>query len=136
LLKILPESAELTIISYYALSAGLLAGLASVLTGILEASPIMTQRGGIYEVDKKTIKAKVKTLFAHAVLNDIVLLVSAGYWWARRNSGGAAHMPETWMVSLGVALFGIQLFAAGLGGALAYGKDASIRIPKLEGKGQ
>jgi hypothetical protein len=98
-----------------------LTGLAAVVTGVYETGRVVAKQGEILEADKKTIKPKVKILFAHAALNDIVLLVSAGYWWIRRQSGGAACVPDTGMVGVGAALSGIQLFAASLGGTLVCG---------------
>lgn len=64
MLRFLPESTELTTVSYYGLSAGVLIGLAAALTGVLEASCIVSKQGGIYEADKKTVNPKIKTLFA------------------------------------------------------------------------
>ncbi|KAJ5403243.1 hypothetical protein N7509_003114 [Penicillium cosmopolitanum] len=120
----LPTTTELSIISYYILSLGLLTGLAAVATGIYQASRLVARLGGVYDADKKAIKPKVKTLVAHAALNDIVLLSSAAYWRTRREAGGAASVPDATMLAVGVALGSIQLFAAGLGRSLVYSAGA------------
>jgi uncharacterized membrane protein len=135
-LNYLPEPTELTIISYYALSAGLLSGVAAVFTGVVSASRMMAKQSGILEADKKTVKPKFKTLFAHAALNDLALLAGAGYWWVRRQSGGPVYVPETPLLGLGGAVVAIQLFAASLGGTLVYGYGAGIGSARPKGKAQ
>lgn len=119
--RFFPTKTELSIISYYSLSAGLVAGPAAVLTGVLGAASLLAQKGGIYEPGQNRVRRQVKTLLAHAALNDIVLLASVLCWWVRRNSGGSASVPPLWMTVLSAALVGIQLFAAGLGSTLVYG---------------
>lgn len=135
-LDYLPESTELTIISYYALSAGLLSGVVAVLTGVVSAGRMVTKQGSILEADKKTVKPKFKTLFAHAALNDLALLTGAGYWWVRRQSGGPVYVPQTRLLGLGGAVVAIQLFAASLGGTLVYGYGAGIGSARSKGKAQ
>lgn len=135
-LSYLPEPTELTIISYYALSAGLLSGVAAVLTGVVSASRMMTKQGSILEADKKTVKPKFKTLFAHAALNDIALLAGVGYWWVRRQAGGPVYVPEIRLLGLGGAVVAVQLFAARLGGTLVYGYGAGIGGARPKGKAQ
>lgn len=128
--KLVPSTTELTSISYYALSAGLLAAIPALVSGVLQAGIIMQKQGDMYEADKKTLKPKVKTLFTHAALNDIVLLLSAGYWWLRRQSGGPTFDPEPWMLALGAVLGGTMLFSASLGGTLVYNYGTGMSIAK------
>jgi uncharacterized membrane protein len=135
-LNYLPERTELTIISYYAVSAGLLSGVAAVATGIVSASQMLKKQSSILEADNKTVKPKFKTLFAHAALNDLALLAGAAYWWVRRQSGGPVYVPETRLLGLGGAVVAVQLFAASLGGTLVYGYGAGIGGAKPKGKAQ
>ncbi|KAF3389521.1 hypothetical protein F1880_003642 [Penicillium rolfsii] len=132
----LPQPTELTVLSYYALSAGLLSGVAAVVTGVVSASRMMTKAGSILEADKKTLKPKFKTLFAHAALNDLALVAGAGYWWLRRQSGGPVYVPEIRLLGLGGAVVAVQLFAARLGGILVYGYGAGIGGARPKGKAQ
>lgn len=135
-LNYLPEPTELTIVSYYALSAGLLSGVAAVVTGIVSASRMMAKQSSILEADQKTVKPKFKALFGHAALNDLALLAGAGYWWVRRQSGGPVYVPETRLLGLGGAVVAIQLLAARLGGTLVYGYGAGIGRARPKGKAQ
>jgi uncharacterized membrane protein len=132
IVKIAPPSTELTRISYYALSAGLLTALPAVVSGILQAGSVMQKQGDMYEADKKTLKPKVKTLFTHAALNDVVLLASAGYWWLRRRSGGETFQPEPWMLGLSVVLGSTLLFTASLGGTLVYNYGTGLSTARTK----
>jgi uncharacterized membrane protein len=130
--KFVPSSTELTRISYYALSAGLLTAVPALISGILQAGSVMKKQGDIYEADKKTLKPKVKTLFTHAGLNDAVLLASTGYWWLRRRSGGETFQPEPWMLGLSVVLGSTLLFTASLGRTLVYNYGTGLRTARAK----
>lgn len=133
--RMFPHRSELTIFSYYLLSVGLWVGLATILSGALAASSMLMKKEGIYE-NKATKKAKTAKLFVHAGLNDVVILLFAGCWWARKNSGGAAYIPDLWMVGLTAALLCMQLFAARLGQALAIKPGIGNRNNKFDVKDQ
>ncbi|KAH8886553.1 hypothetical protein GQ53DRAFT_750559 [Thozetella sp. PMI_491] len=128
--ELLPPGADLTRISYYALCAGLLTGIPAAVTGVLQAGSLMKKTGDMYLEDKKTLKPKVKFLFMHAGMNDAVILLSAGYWWMRRQAGGPTYEPAAWMVLLSVLLEGVLIFAASLGAKLVYNYGAGMAIAK------
>lgn len=125
--KRLPTSSELASISHYALSAGLLAGLPALITGILEAGEAMKRVGSIYEADGKTLKPKVKTLWTHAGLNDVVLLSSLAFWWMQ---------PQSEVVVLGSSflLGAMLLYTANLGANLVFNHGTGVQIGKVSEK--
>jgi len=133
LLSYLPAGPEVARCSYYALSAGLLASLPAVVTGIANAAQSFKAQG-MYEADGKTLKKKTKVIIAHAVSNDLVIAVSAYIWWSKRQATTLTYAPETWMVLLS-ALLGVGiLFAANLGGSLIYNYGMGVSIGKGKGK--
>ena len=131
--RYLPSGPELARLSYYALSAGVLAGLPAVVTGITQAIA-MVQKQDLYEADHKTLKPKIKTLFLHAALNDVVLIASGWYWWTRRQAISLNTAPEAWQVGLGAVLGVVLLFAANLGGTLVYNYGTGFRAARSKGK--
>jgi len=131
----LPPAVELTRLSYYALSAGLLTSIPAVISGGVQAVK-MIQKQGLYETDGKSIKPKVKTTITHASLNDIVLLASAYSWYVRRQSTSLTYAPENWMVGLSVLLLSGLVYSAALGGALTYNYGMGVSIAKGKGKAQ
>lgn len=123
----LPSNAELESISYYALSAGLLTGIPALVAGVLQAGEVMNKQGSIYEADGKTLKPKVKTLWTHAGLNDVVLLGSVAYWWMRPQS-------EEWKVGLSILLGGMLLYTANLGAKLVFNFGTGMQVGKASEK--
>jgi len=137
LLSFLPAQTEMSRMAYYALSAGLLSAIPSVLTGSQQAvKSIKTQ--GMYEQDNQTIKPKVKTIVAHAVANDAVLAVSAYFWYARRQSSSLnlAYSPESWVVGVEALLAALLMYSANLGGTLTYNYGMGVSIGKSSKKSQ
>jgi len=133
LTSLVPYSSEISRLSYYALSAGLLSSLPSIATGVANAAQsIKTQ--GMYEADGKTLKPKVKVIAAHAVANDVVIAASAYMWWVRRQSNSPTYAPDGWMVGLSAVLGVALLFAANLGGSLVYNYGIGLRMGKGKGK--
>lgn len=86
------------------------------------------------------MKAKAKVLVAHALINDVVIAVSAWVWWKRRNASAleyvkeglnpAAYEPQTWMVGASVVLGLMLVFAANLGGTLVYDYGMGLSMGK------
>ncbi|KAF2481304.1 hypothetical protein BDY17DRAFT_301060 [Neohortaea acidophila] len=130
----LPISTDLTRLSYFLLSAGLITLLPALVTGVREAVVLISKQG-IKEADG-TVRPKVKALIAHAVFNDIVAAVSAYVWYQKRSNaantvagklgvgslatGAAAYAPERWMVVAEAPILALLFMAANIGGVLAY----------------
>lgn len=125
-------------ISYWALGAGLLTSLPSAASGVAQAAK-MVQAQGLYDQSGK-MKQKAKVLVAHALINDLVIAVSAWVWWKRRNASTveyikeglnpATYEPQTWMVGLSIVLGAALLFGANLGGTLVYDYGMGLTMGK------
>jgi uncharacterized membrane protein len=139
----LPVTTDATRASYFLLSLGLLFSIPAVTTGVGEAKKAIDKQG-LYEKDGKTIKQKFKGVIAHAIANDIVILVLAYVWWQRRSlakqtlagkvglgslsTPEAAYVPATWMVVVELLMGALQLFAANIGGSLTYNYGFGMAI--------
>lgn len=136
----LPPSTDLTRLSYFLLSAGLIAAVPALVTGVREAVVLIAKQG-MYETDSTgygvTMRTKVKALIAHAVFNDLVLGLTFLVWYKKRAAaeatlagklglgsvaatGAAAYAPALWMVVLEGLLFGGLMMAANIGSSLTY----------------
>lgn len=135
----LPLAADATRASYYLLSLGLLTALPAIVTGTREAI-VLIARQGMYETDKSgysvTVRTKVKAMIAHAVVNDLVMGLSALVWYKKRaaaadtlagklgvgslGTGAATYEPSFWMVVLQGFLFAGLMMGANIGGSLTY----------------
>ncbi|KAL1303223.1 hypothetical protein AAFC00_006640 [Neodothiora populina] len=123
----LPGQTELSRISYYALSLGVLTAIPTVTSGISQGLPLLSK--GIKSPDG-TIKPKVKTLLAHAAISDVIVVASAWLWWNKRQAGAAQLLLEgknpasyestTYMMIAGLITLAGTLFTASLGGSLTY----------------
>ncbi|KAK5701209.1 hypothetical protein LTR17_022785 [Elasticomyces elasticus] len=129
--------------SYYMLSLGLLFSIPAVTTGVGEAKKAIDKQG-LYEKDGKTIKQKFKGVIAHAIANDIVIVVMAYIWYCRRSAAKqsllgkvglssvatpeASYAPAFWMVVLEALMGGLQLFSANIGGSLTYNYGFGMNI--------
>lgn len=125
----MPSALELSRISYYSLSLGLLTALPAIVSGIAQASK-MFKSGGMHEADGKTLKPKGKAVVTHAVTNYIISGASAYSWWCRRKAGGMAYEPQTWMIALSLLLGLLIAFSANVGTTLAYRYGAGMQIGK------
>jgi len=139
--SLLPPPADLTLISYYSLSLGLITAVPAVSSGIAQALKMVTKQG-IKNPDG-TIKSKVKVLAAHAAINDLVLGLSTWVWWGRRQvlqglDGKSAGTIESsaGAVALSVLLGGAVFFAANLGGSLVYDYGMGLSMGKQVIKGE
>ncbi|CAJ2511142.1 Uu.00g067670.m01.CDS01 [Anthostomella pinea] len=124
-----PASAEMPRIAYYALSAGLLTSIPSVVTGIANAAQ-MVQSQGMYEADGKTLKPKMKVIIAHALSNDVIIALS-GYIWYLRNQSSSLNLtyaPQSWMVGVEAVMGLALLYSANLGGTLVYNYGMGLRM--------
>ncbi|KAK0258088.1 hypothetical protein LTS09_007281 [Friedmanniomyces endolithicus] len=139
----LPIATDATRASYFLLSLGLLFSIPAVTTGIGEAKKAIDKQG-LYEKDGKTIKQKFKGVIAHAIANDIVILVMAYIWYCRRSAAKqtllgkvglgsvstaqAAYAPAMWMVVVEALMGALQLFSANIGGSLTYNYGFGMAI--------
>jgi hypothetical protein len=139
----LPVANDVHRASYFLLSAGLLTSIPAVTTGIGEAKKAIDKQG-LYEKDGKTIKQKFKGVIAHAIANDVVILVLTYIWYTRRSqakntiagklgmgSAGtaeAAYAPAFWMVVVEGVVAALLLFAANIGGSLTYNYGFGMAI--------
>lgn len=122
--------------SYFLLSAGLIAAIPTLITGIREAVVLISKQG-MWESDDTGIntimRPKVKALVAHALFNDIVVATSTYIWYNKRANaaksfagkigvpvGAAAYQPEFWMVATEAPIMILMFMAANIGGVLAY----------------
>lgn len=117
----LPTSSELSTMSYYALSAGLLTGLPALIAGVLQAGEVMKKVGSMYEDDGTTFKPKVKTLWTHAGLNDVVLLGSLAFWWIQPHS-------EMVVLISSFLLGATSIYTANLGARLVFNYGTGMQI--------
>jgi uncharacterized membrane protein len=138
----LPLSTDMTRLSYFLLSAGLITAVPTLITGIREAVVLIAKQG-MYETDSTgygvVMRTKVKALIAHAVANDLVMGLTFLIWWRKRaaaanaglglagklgvgsvSTGAAAYAPAVWMVVLEGLLFAGLMMAANIGGSLTY----------------
>ena len=118
---------DLTRASHYLLSLGILTAVPAVMSGGQQLVKIL-QNGGLYEADKKTMRAKVKVAFAHAALNDLVVVASIYSWYTRRGEKGMA--PKGLELLMSVVLFPVLMFSANLGGTLTYNFGVGMNIGK------
>lgn len=139
--SVIPPPTDLTLISYYSLSLGLLTSLPAISSGIAQALQMVTKQG-IKNPDG-TIKNKVKVLAAHAAINDVVVGLSAWVWWGRRkilNTAGEKGIDiiqsSAGAVGLSVLLGAAILFAANLGGSLVYDYGVGLTMGKQVIKGE
>ncbi|KAK1072661.1 hypothetical protein LTR74_002453 [Friedmanniomyces endolithicus] len=139
----LPIANDATRASYFLLSLGLLFSIPAVTTGVGEAKKAIDKQG-LYEKDGKTIKQKFKAVIAHAIANDIVILVMAYIWYCRRSAAKqtllgkvglgsvstaeAAYAPAMWMVVVEAMMGALQLFSANIGGSLTYNYGFGMAI--------
>ncbi|KAK0255440.1 hypothetical protein B0A54_10332 [Friedmanniomyces endolithicus] len=139
----LPIANDATRASYFVLSLGLLFSIPAVTTGVGEAKKAIDKQG-LYEKDGKTIKQKFKGVIAHAIANDIVILVMAYIWYCRRSAAKqtllgkvglgsvstaeAAYAPAMWMVVFEAMMGALQLFSANIGGSLTYNYGFGMAI--------
>ncbi|KAK0280492.1 hypothetical protein LTR91_020472 [Friedmanniomyces endolithicus] len=139
----LPIANDATRASYFLLSLGLLFSIPAVTTGVGEAKKAIDKQG-LYEKDGKTIKQKFKGVIAHAIANDIVILVMAYIWYCRRSAAKqtllgkvglgsvstaeAAYAPAMWMVVVEAMMGALQLFSANIGGSLTYNYGFGMAI--------
>ncbi|KAK5110647.1 hypothetical protein LTR62_005687 [Meristemomyces frigidus] len=139
----LPISTDATRASYFLLSIGLLSSIPAITTGIGEAKKAIDKQG-LYEKDGKTIKQKFKGVIAHAIANDIVVLVMGYIWYCRRSAAKqslagkmglgsvstaeAAYAPAFWMVIVEMMMGALQLFSANIGGSLTYNYGFGMAI--------
>ncbi|KAK3676675.1 hypothetical protein LTR78_003450 [Recurvomyces mirabilis] len=139
----LPIATDATRASYFLLSLGLLSSIPAVTTGIGEAKKAIDKQG-LYEKDGKTIKQKFKGVIAHAIANDIVIVVMAYIWYCRRSAARqslagkmgisglstpeAAYAPAFWMVIVEMLMGALQLFSANIGGSLTYNYGFGMAI--------
>ncbi|TKA58754.1 hypothetical protein B0A55_12636 [Friedmanniomyces simplex] len=139
----LPLANDATRASYFLLSLGLLFSIPAVTTGIGEAKKAIDKQG-LYEKDGKTIKQKFKGVIAHAIANDIVIVVMTYIWYCRRSaakqsllgkvglgsvgSAEAAYAPVMWMVVVEALMAALQLFSANIVGSLTYNYGFGMAI--------
>ena len=74
-----------------------------------------------------TTNEKVKVGFAHAMLNDLAVGITAFKWWSRRDN--PAYVPDGLNVALSAATLPGLFIAAWLGGQLVY--KYSVGVTKL-----
>lgn len=129
--KGLPLSPDMTRMSYFLLSAGLITAIPAIVTGGREAIVLLSKQG-MKDTDG-TVRPKVKAMFAHAIFNDVVIAVSTYIWYQKRANaahsvagkvgipvGAAAYQPENWMVYTEAPIMLLMFMAANIGGVLAY----------------
>lgn len=140
----LPLSTDLTRASYNLLTLGLLFAIPAVLSGVREAIMAIGKQG-LFEADGKTVKSKFKAMIAHAVFNDVLVVVSAYVWYSRRAlatqtlagklgvgsaavTPEAAYAPQTWMVGAEAVCFVMLMMAANIGGVLTYNFGLGLAV--------
>ena len=73
-------------------------------------------------------KPKFKISLLHASLNDVVAVISAYNWWARK--GNAGFMTDGQGVLGAVVCLPVLLYSASLGGKLVYQHGMGINLAK------
>lgn len=131
----LPSTLEIPRLSYYALSAGLLASIPAIMSGGSQAYKMIAKQG-IYEADNKTIRPKVKMTISHALLNDAVVAISAYTWWCKRESSSLNYANEGWMVAASIVAGVLLTYSGHLGGTLTYNYGVGLNASKGKGKEQ
>ncbi|KAF1351970.1 hypothetical protein BDV97DRAFT_348514 [Delphinella strobiligena] len=141
----LPTATELSRISYYALSLGILTSLPAISSGVAQALKMVKAQG--IKAPDGSIKPKVKVLAAHAVVNDVVVAVSTYLWWQRRQANSARlllegkdplayELPSGGQAVVAALLGAVLLFAANLGGSLVYDYGMGLAMGKKVIKGE
>lgn len=133
----LPSATELSRLSYYALSLGLLTAVPTITSGVAQALPVLSR--GITQADG-SVHPKTKTIIAHAVASDLAIAASAYIWWTKRSESAAklllkgefpgAYETTSGAVAVGLLVTGILLFAAKLGGDLVYDYGMGMSVGK------
>ena len=129
---------DLTRVSYFLLSAGLITMVPALVTGIREAVVTIAKQG-IYDVQRERdggtkVRPKVAAMFIHAIFNDIVLGVAAYIWLQKRKGAQAslggklglssatspagAYAPENWMLYSEIPIFVLLLMSTNIGHVL------------------
>lgn len=113
-------------LSYYALSAGLLASIPAIMSGVQQGIKQVSTSG--LKDESGAVKSKFKTMAMHALVNDAVVAGSAYVWYCKRQGLLTTFAPETWMVGVQI-LLGLALVWAGhLGGALTYNYGMGLNV--------
>lgn len=103
-LRLITDNRELATASYYMIAAGVIAGLAAAVFGLID----------YLGVPRYTRARRVGLL--HGVGNVVVVALFAGSWWLRQAEPD--HLPTTLALGLGIAGAGTSLVTGWLGGEL------------------
>ena len=104
---------------------GIITMLPAVVTGGQQLA-LMINKGGMYEADGKTMRAKVKTTLSHAALNDLALIASIYSWYIRRDNVGLLPSGVNLLISA-LMLPGL-FYSANLGGTLVYNYGVGLSM--------
>jgi uncharacterized membrane protein len=103
---------------------GLITAIPATITGAAELLSMIQAKGYFRRVEKDAmvldngINPRVKLGIAHALLNDVTLVVAVWNWYSRRSVPGYA--PSALNVILSTAMIPTLLFSAFLGGSMVY----------------
>jgi uncharacterized membrane protein len=111
-LDILALTTHVSLLSYTLTIFGLLSALPTLLTGLAEGYATISANG----LDLS--KPKVRIVALHAASNDLALAGAFANYWARSSKEG--FFPQPWNVAMSVAILGLVVYSAYLGGSLVY----------------
>ena len=140
----IPGAADISRITYFLFSLGLITALPAWITGVREAV-VQISRTGMFEVQEYStvMREKFKPMIAHAVFNNVHLALATFVWYRRRaalkdsvagkligtnNPAAAAYQPKTWMIAVEGLLFVILMAAANVGSVLTYNFGMGMQI--------
>jgi uncharacterized membrane protein len=115
--------------SYALNSLGVLTSIPAHVTGVLQLHKLVKQHQVLEKLKAaqstdeklnviKNVHPKVKTVFAHAFLNNVVIVGAAWNWWSR--SGNAMNAPAWVNVLVSAVTAPILAFAIFLGGKMVF----------------
>ena len=133
--NVTPFLGDIAKASHFANVLGLLTAIPAIFTGIGELLALIksnetqaTAKRGDKKAVSKSTNPKLGYGIAHAVVNEIAVIISVYNWWSRRNNTGL--VPDSINILLsGLVLPGL-LAAAFLGGILVY--DHGVGVMRQE----
>ncbi|RMZ92158.1 hypothetical protein DV736_g639, partial [Chaetothyriales sp. CBS 134916] len=128
---------DITRLSYFLLSAGLITTVPAIMSGMQQLSGLIGKNGGPWEKDaagkpKSTIVPRIKFAIGHAFINDAIFLANLYSWWIRRgteaNGWNPGKTPSTVNLAISAVLFPLLLAGSKAGASLVYNHGVGLHL--------
>ena len=128
---------DITRLGYFALCAGLIATVPTIMSGNIQLVGMIKKNGGPWEKDEKgkqknTMVPRIKVAISHAILNDIIFVVNLYSWWVRRGteatSWNPGKTPAPINLLISAVLLPMLLTSAKAGATLVYNHGVGLNL--------